>query len=114
MPSLKEWTARGALFNQSNISPEALKAAAVELIQAGYLADAVDFLAKAEDAEALRQLLPIVVEEGNYFLFKLIAGHLGADYQPREDLEKLLNKATQLGLHNYAGQAKAQLDQINR
>lgn len=113
MSSLKEWTTRRALFNQKNVSPEALKVGAAELIRAGYLADAVDFLARADDIEGLERLLPTVIEEGNFFLFKMITGQLGPDYQPKEDLEKLLKRASQQGLSNYANQAKAELERLN-
>lgn len=112
MSSIKEWPARRALFNQNNVNPEALKAGAAELVRADYLADAIDFLARAHDDDGLRQLLPLVVEEGNYFLFKMIANNLKTEYQPQADLQKLLKNAAQLGLQQYAEQARAHLEQF--
>lgn len=110
--SLTAWTARLAMFNQKNASPEALKAGAAELVQADYLANAIDFLAKAQDAEGLKRLLPQVIDEGNFFLFKMIASQLGPGYQPKAGLETLLKRAAELGLGLYAEQAKAQLEQL--
>ncbi len=51
--------------------------------EAGYLSDAIDFFAKAEEWNELKSLLPRVIEEGDVFLFEKIYKSLKETPEPR-------------------------------
>jgi hypothetical protein len=100
---------RRSLLNSKNESPQTLSELGRGFAAEGYLSDAVDFLAKAGDAEGLGELTPRSIEEGDYFLLTKIAKALGRKPEASE-LEALARNAERLGKLTFAARARADLE----
>ena len=96
---------RRQMLNSTSISATKLSELAREFAGQGFLSDAVDFYAKANDQEGLAQVLNLAVDEGDYFLFTRIKKTLGLPIEP-EDCQRLADRAEELGKLAFAGQAR--------
>ncbi|MFH1139914.1 MAG: hypothetical protein V1816_27865 [Pseudomonadota bacterium] len=79
-----------------------------EFAAAGFLSDAIDFLARADDRESLTGLIPRVIEEGDLFLLGRIRKALGQEPDP-EELKVLLENAERLGKETFAERTRQSL-----
>ncbi|MEW5723690.1 MAG: hypothetical protein AB1896_11325 [Thermodesulfobacteriota bacterium] len=100
---------RRSLFNSKNEPAARISALGRKFAEEGFLADAVDFLAKAGDAEGLEALAPRVIEEGDLFLLRQITKALNRP-PGRSELEVLMDHAARLGKESFATQARRLLE----
>ena len=100
---------RRSMLNSKNETPETLTAIGLEFMENGYLSDAIDFLAKAENKEALAALTPQAIEQGDFFLFNRIKKILKMEPSIAE-LQTLAAQAETQGKVNFAAQAKDRLE----
>ncbi len=100
--------ARRAQLNAPNAGPDKLSQIGRDLSEADFIADAVDFYAKADDREALRRLFPLVIKDGDYFLFTRLEKVL-QEPAAAADLKALADNAAKLGKNSFAAQAESRL-----
>jgi hypothetical protein len=100
-----QWKARRALIDSRRQVPaDDLRQAGLSLLEGGYLSEALDFLGKAGDQGAIRELASRAVEEGDFFLYSLARQSLGEPPVPKE-LFLLAENARRLGLSSYERKA---------
>jgi len=97
--------ARRNLMNSRKAGPEELVHIGRAYAEAGFLSDAVDFLAMAEDKEGLHRLLIQIMDQGDFFLYKKIKKLLNQPFDPG-DLGRLAENADRLGKLTFAAQAR--------
>ena len=95
---------RRAWLHAANMTPDKLKTAGRSMIEAGFLSDAVDFLAKAGDREGLARVIEIVIGEGDVFLFTRALKALGRQATEAE-WDQLEQTAVRLGKQAFAARA---------
>jgi hypothetical protein len=99
--------AKRDLLNEQSASVEVLLSWAQRFVELELLPDAVDFYEKAGVKDQLRELLKVVQEEGDAFLFKRINRCLGREPEQREWL-LLAGYAEQMGKEAFAAEALRQ------
>jgi len=103
----------GALERRHLVEKD-LAAAQAQRIADAYLAadrhvEAVDFLGKLEDADALRDLRARAVEAGDAFLLRDVASAMG-ERPAREEWKALAEAASAQGKLRYAEEARRQAE----
>jgi len=96
---------RRNLMNSREVAPEELVQIGRAYAEAGFLSDAVDFWAMAEDKEGLQGLLIQIIDEGDFFLYRRIKKILNQPFDP-SDLGRLAENAERLGKYAFAQQAQ--------
>ena len=82
------------LLNTTSTSASKLSEMGQEFASQGFLSDAVDFYAKANDQAGLSQVLDQAMDEGDYFLFTRIKKILGLPAGPKNISDWLPGRRT--------------------
>lgn len=109
MPPKLDCLTRRHLLNAAQAEPDKLGQIGRQLALEGFISDAIDFLAKAGDDDGLESLWELALDEGDYFLVSRISKTLGRRPQ-RTELERLAQRAAELGKNSFAAQALKQLE----
>ncbi|MBF0528072.1 MAG: hypothetical protein HQK55_02130 [Deltaproteobacteria bacterium] len=111
MPLMLDCLTRRQLLNSTQQAPDKYRQIAHQMVQEGFISDAVDFLSKSGDAEGIDSLVEQVINEGDYFLLLKTTKNLGR-MPNRNELERLVQKAAELGKTSFAIQAAKQLESL--
>jgi hypothetical protein len=102
--SVLDWKVRRNVSENPKTTKEAMAKAGSRLLEADFLAEALDLLQKAGDKELIGRIRLKAVEEGNFFLYKRACQAAG-DPLLESELRALAKKASSLGLANYESKA---------
>ncbi|MDR2386177.1 MAG: hypothetical protein LBE80_01155 [Deltaproteobacteria bacterium] len=100
-----KWKPRQKLIQNPKATKRDYLAAGRELMAAKMFVEAVEFMAKAQDAEGLKLIKSTAIEEGNFFLYQSVTKLQTAEPN-RDELKALADKAAQLGLVSYENSAR--------
>ncbi|MDR1486687.1 MAG: hypothetical protein LBT62_01640 [Deltaproteobacteria bacterium] len=106
------WKAKRQLSENPNAGAESLTKAGEELLQAGFLADSLDFFQKASNNDMLRQILKLAVEQGDFFLYTKARSALKVEPE-LDDLKSLADNASQSGLFLHKSKAEALIEELS-
>ena len=96
---------RRRTLSDGSVRPDKLSQIGRDLVVAGNLSDALDFLGKARDVEALARLVPVAIDEGDLFIFTRVKKALEEEIQP-EELDIIIDSARRHGKESFALQAE--------
>jgi hypothetical protein len=81
---MPDYRAKQNLLFGKEVKPQELARIGREFLEAGWLSDAIDFLAKAGDDESLSDIRARAIEEGDVFIFRRVLKASGTTAEEKE------------------------------